>query len=58
MRLSDAVGLALLVFASCAFGFGEVALSEAEDLRSVYWLTVGVVALRASVAVVRPGARA
>jgi hypothetical protein len=58
MRLSDAVGLVLLVMASCAFGCGEVALSEAEDLRSFYWLTVGVVALRASVAVVRPGTRA
>jgi hypothetical protein len=56
MRLVDALGLALLA-AGISFALGNGALSEAEDLRAFYWLAVGVFALRASVAFVRPGAR-
>ena len=55
MRLLDGVGLAALAGAALAFAFGDSALSEAEDLRAIYWLLVGIVALRASVAFVRPG---
>jgi hypothetical protein len=58
MRLVDVVALVMLIFGGLAFGLGEAALSRAEDLRAFYWLTVGIVALRSSVAFLRPGARA
>lgn len=55
MQLVDVLGIALLVAAAIAFVLGESALARAEDLTAVYWLAVGVVSLRASVQVARPG---
>jgi hypothetical protein len=37
---------------------GESALTGAEDLHALYWLVVGVVALRAAVQVARPAEKA
>ena len=55
MQLVDLLAIALLVAAATAFVMGESALARAEDLQALYWLVVGVVALRAGVAVARPG---
>jgi hypothetical protein len=57
MQLVDLLAIALLVAAAVAFVFGEGALARAEDLQALYWLVVGVVALRSAVQVSRPGAR-
>ncbi|MDP9148920.1 MAG: hypothetical protein M3O36_03115 [Myxococcota bacterium] len=54
--MADVLATALLVGAGAAFWSGEAALARAEDLHAVYWLVVGVVAVRACVQVVRPGA--
>ena len=58
MQLVDALALALVVAAGGAFVFGEAALARAEDLRALYWLTVGIVSLHAGVQIGRPGAKA
>jgi hypothetical protein len=57
MRVVDVLGAVLLVMAVLAFVVGEVALARSQDLRALYCLVVGVVALRAAVQVVRPGAK-
>lgn len=58
MHLADAVAIALVAFAFLAFFLGESALAHTEDLRALYWLGVGVAALRAATQVARPGAKA
>ncbi|HEY8088862.1 MAG TPA: hypothetical protein VIF09_13475 [Polyangiaceae bacterium] len=55
MQLVDLLAVALLVAAATAFVMGESALARAEDLQALYWLIVGVVSLRAGVAIARPG---
>jgi hypothetical protein len=57
MKLVDALSVGLIAAAGVAFLLGDGALAEAEDLRAFYWLAVGAFALRASVALVKPGAR-
>ena len=57
MQLVDVLAIVLVLAAGAAFFVGEGALARAEDLRALYWLIVGVVALRAAVQVARPGAR-
>jgi hypothetical protein len=54
MRLLDGIALSMLVAAGVAFGVGASSLSHAEDLKALYWLVVGVVAVRASVQIARP----
>jgi hypothetical protein len=58
MHWSDALAIALAVGAGAAFLCGERALAAADDMRAIYWLAVGVVALQASVQIAKPGARA
>jgi hypothetical protein len=58
MKTVDGIAIALVIAAVAAFVLGESALSRAEDLHALYWLVVGVVALRAATLVARPGAKA
>ena len=57
MQLGDALAVALLTGAAVAFGLGNVALARAEDLKALYWLLIGVFALRAAVQLGRSGAK-
>jgi hypothetical protein len=54
MQLLDAIALAMLVAAGVAFGVGASSLSRAEDLKAIYWLVVGIVAVRGAVQIARP----
>lgn len=58
MRLLDLLAAALIVGSGAAFVFGAGALARAADLQALYWLCVGVAALRAAVQLARPGAGA
>jgi hypothetical protein len=58
MQMLDFIAFLLVVGAAVAFGFGAVALSKANDVEAIYLLVIGIVALRAGVQVVRPGASA
>lgn len=58
MQLLDALAAALVVGAATAFTFGALALSRTNDVEALYFLVVGVVALRAGVQLARPGATA
>jgi hypothetical protein len=58
MQLVDVLAIALLVAAGGAFLLGASALAQADDLRAIYWLVVGVVSLRAAAQIARPGAKA
>ena len=51
-------GIAPIVVAAVAFWMGNSALARAEDLKAVYWLIVGFIAVRGAVRVARPGAKA
>jgi hypothetical protein len=53
--VSDVLAILLLVGAAVAFAMGGSALARAEDLRALYWLAVGIVSVRASVHMARPG---
>lgn len=55
MQLLDALAALLVLGAAAAFTFGALALSRSNDVEALYFLVVGVVALRAGVQVVRPG---
>ena len=57
MHLVDVLAIALLIAAGTAFVLGASALARAEDLRALYWLAIGLVALRAAVQIARPGAK-
>jgi hypothetical protein len=57
MQIGDILAIVLLAGAAVAFGMGSVALARADDLRAVYWLLIGVFALRGAVQVGRPGAK-
>ena len=54
-KLLDAIAVALLFAAVAAFALGNSALARAEDLHALYWLVIGVVAVRAAVQMGRPG---
>lgn len=58
MQPVDALAVLLVFGAAAAFTFGALALSRASDVEALYFLVVGVVALRAGVQIVRPGTRA
>ena len=53
-RFVDALSIVLLCVACGAFVMGLRALSEKEDLRALYELTVGGLALKASVDLLKP----
>ncbi len=54
MQVLDGVALGLVVAAGVAFAMGSAALARTEDLRALYWLVVGIVALRSAVQIARP----
>jgi hypothetical protein len=58
MHLLDGLAALLVVGAAAAFTFGALALSRSNDVEALYMLVVGVVALRAGMQIVRPGASA
>ncbi len=53
--MRHAVSVATFVVSCAALCLGAVSLSVAKDVSAFYWLAMGAVALRASVAFVRPG---
>ncbi len=53
-RLVDVLSLVLLLAAAAAFILGVRALGERDDLRALYQLAVGGLALKASVDLLRP----
>ena len=58
MHLLDLLAALLVIGAAAAFTFGALALTRSNDVEALYFLVVGVVALRAGVQLVRPGASA
>lgn len=58
MQFADFLALGLVLLAAASFYMGQSALTGAEDLRALYWLVVGIVALRAAVQVARPAEKA
>ena len=58
MQILDALAALLVLGAAAAFALGATALSRANDIEAIYFLVVGIVALRAGVQIVRPGASA
>jgi hypothetical protein len=54
MQLFDAIALAMVVAAGLAFGVGATALARAEDVKALYWLVVGIVAVQSAVQIARP----
>jgi hypothetical protein len=58
VRFLDAIAAVLVLVAAAAFVYGNAALAQAQDLQALYWLIVGVVAVRAAVQIARPGAGA
>ena len=54
MHLMDAIALSMLVAAGIAFGVGAASLARAEDLKALYWLVVGFIAVRGAVQIARP----
>lgn len=48
----------LVIGAAVAFVWGSMALARANDVEAIYCLVIGIVALRAGVQLVRPGASA
>jgi hypothetical protein len=58
MQLLDTLAAALVLGAAAAFTFGALALARSNDVEALYFLVVGVVALRAGVQLVRPGSSA
>jgi hypothetical protein len=58
MQLVDLLAIVLLAAACAAFFLGVAALARSDDLVALYWLVVGVVAIRASTQIARPVAKA
>ena len=58
MQLLDALAALLVLGAAAAFTLGALALTRANDVEALYFLVVGIVALRAGVQIVRPGTSA
>jgi hypothetical protein len=57
MQLVDGLAIALVAAAATAFILGDAALARAEDLKALYWILVGIVAVRAAVQVAKPRAK-
>jgi hypothetical protein len=54
VQLLDGIALAMVVAAALAFGVGASSLARAEDLKALYWLVVGIIAVRGAVQIARP----
>ena len=54
IRLADLVSIGLLVAAVGCFAAGLYVLAEQRDLLAIYWLVIGLAALRASTNILRP----
>ena len=54
----DVLAGVLVVGAAAAFMFGTMALSRASDVEAIYYLVIGIFALRAGVQLARPGGAA
>ena len=50
----DALAALFLIIGVVGFGLGAHALGRASDVEAIYWLVVGIVGVRAAVAVARP----
>jgi hypothetical protein len=55
MQMLDVLAGVLVVGAAAAFVFGATSLARASDVEAIYFLVIGVVALRAGVQLARPG---
>ncbi len=53
-RVIDVLAVVLFLGAGAAFAFGVDALARLEDVRAIYLLVVGGLALRASTEILRP----
>lgn len=58
MQALDVLAVVMILGAAAAFTFGVLALARTNDVEAFYYLVIGVVALRAGVQLVRPGANA
>lgn len=58
MHALDVLAALLVIGAGVAFTFGAFALAKASDVEALYFLIVGIVALRSSVQLLRPGTSA
>jgi hypothetical protein len=58
MQVADILAIVLVIVAAVAFWMGNSALAHSDDLKAIYWLVVGFIAVRAAVRVARPGAKA
>lgn len=58
MQMLDVLAGVLVIGAAAAFVIGAMSLARAADVEAIYYLVVGIVALRAGVQLVRPGAGA
>jgi hypothetical protein len=56
MAFLDVLAGLLVIGAAAAFTFGAMALARASDIEALYFLIIGIVALRSGVQLVRPGA--
>jgi hypothetical protein len=56
MRLLDLLAAGLVLASAGAFLRGAGALARTDDLSALYWLGVGIAALRAGVQLAKPGA--
>jgi hypothetical protein len=54
VQILDGIALAMVVAAGLAFAVGASSLARAEDLKALYWLVVGIVAVRGAVQIARP----
>lgn len=58
MQLLDVLAALLVLASAVAFGLGATALARSSDVEALYWLVVGVVSVRAGVALAKPEASA
>lgn len=56
LRFVDTISVFLLICAIGAFAAGLHVLAEQRDLLALYWLAIGLAALRASTNLLRPKA--
>lgn len=58
MQLLDVLAAGLVAGAAACFTLGAMALSRANDFEAIYFVVVGIVALRGGIQIGRPGASA
>lgn len=55
MQVLDVLAAVLVAGAAAAFTVGAMALARASDVEAIYYFTLGILALRSGVKLVRPG---